>query len=203
MYLLFYGTEKSVRHIYIMGGELQMTPPEIIHGPNRPNAKDIPEIIDRVKTNIRLCSREYKLLLFYASCGDGFHPAKKKIQQDTGIDESDIKEVRNSLRRMSLIDYDCNQYYHFVFVNWSAILGYALLDKPLKVGGRGRKYFTPCDFRDCAGHPYHNIWEDYLKLLGKLTDFEVWGLFNEFPEDAFRHVAQIERNWDYRGARKD
>ena len=118
------------------------------------------------------------------------------------IDASDIKEVRKTLRHMSLVDYVCNQYYHFIFVNWVAIRGYALLDKPLKVGGRGRKYFIPCDFSQYERHPYHNLWEDYLKLLGKLTDFEVYGLFNEYPEDAFRHVAQIEHRHHYKGATK-
>ncbi len=169
------------------------SPPRIVHGENKPDFSEIPDIIDKVRINISLCSQEYRLLLFYASSGSGFRPAKKMIQKSTGIDKSNIKKVRNSLVQMNLIDYQCNQYYHFIFVNWTVIIGYALLDRPLKAGGKGRRHFVRCDFSQYNRHPYHDVWKDYINNLKQLTYYETVGILNENVDSAFRHMNRLEK----------
>lgn len=169
-------------------------PPEIIHGLGRPDLEDIPSFIEAVRANVGLCSQEYRLLLFYAMSGEGFHPAKATIKKETGIDTSDIKVVRRNLRHMNLIDFADNAYFHFVFVNWTVIRGLAILDQPLKVGGRSRKYFTPCDFSQYKRHPYHGMMDDFLIFLRRLTRQEVRHLLRGDAFHAFRHMEKLENS---------
>lgn len=133
--------------------------------------------------------------MYYSSNGidKPFYPAKKTIHNATGIDISDIKEVRNRLQKLSVIDYKCNQYEHYIFINWTVIRGYALLaitrersglTEPLEVGGNKRKYFVQESQIEYAKHPctdktqrandiISNLYSDnYLDYLANLTEYE-------------------------------
>lgn len=43
---------------------------------------------------------------------------------------------------MSLIDFVCTEYDHYIFIDWTVIRAYATLPEPLVVGGRERRNFT-------------------------------------------------------------
>ena len=116
-------------------------PPRIIHGSGRPDPADMDEVLVLCRRNARLCDREFRLLRYYAQQATGFQPAQLTIYNATGIGENHLHAVRQSLKRMCLIDYVNTQYDHFIFLNWTVIIGYALLSEPLNVGGRGRTNF--------------------------------------------------------------
>ena len=124
------------------------------------------------------------MLLYYADQAEGFTPAKLTIHNATGIPETRIKNVRNNLQDMNLIEYVFNDHFHYIFINWTVIRGYALLDKPLPVGGRARRNFVqqsmseyinnPQTHKDMnADHIISKLYaEDCIKWLASLTDQE-------------------------------
>ena len=124
------------------------------------------------------------MLLYYADQAEGFTPAKLTIHNATGIPETRIKNVRNNLQDMSLIEYVFNERYQYIFVNWTVIIGYYYLKEPLQVGGRARRNFVqqsmsgyinnPQAHKDMnADHFISKLYaEDCIKWLASLTDQE-------------------------------
>lgn len=124
------------------------------------------------------------MLLYYADQAEGFTPARLTIHNATGIPETRIKNVRNNLQDMNLIEYVFNDYFHYIFVNWTVIRGYALLDKPLPVGGRARRNFVQQSMNgyinNLQAHKYMNAdqiilklyTEDCMEWLANLTEQE-------------------------------
>ena len=133
--------------------------------------------------------------MYYSTCGKGFRPALKEIEKQTGIRSNKVSAIRTSLRRYNMIDYECSQAGHFIFLNWRGIREYASLEKPVKVGGRARNNLRVHDLSFCAGHPqkkqrrierplYHSMYcthaspgmskafQDFLSWAGGLTSSE-------------------------------
>ena len=103
-----------------------------------------------------------------ANQADSFTPAQKTVSKATGIDEADIKRIRRRLQKLSVIDYQNNRYEHFYFINWTVIIGYALLREPLKVGGNKRPYFVQQPQNEYTNHPLRDITGEYLRELARM-----------------------------------
>ena len=124
------------------------------------------------------------MLLYYAEQAEGFRPAQLTIHRATGIPETRIKNIRRNLEKMTLIEYVFNENYHYIFVNWTVICGYALLGEPLQVGGRGRRNFVQQSQSEYSFNPQErekykaeNILtrlyaEDNTEWLARLSDQE-------------------------------
>ena len=125
------------------------------------------------------------MLLYYASNGirKVFRPAKKTIHDATGIPESRIKDIRRKLKKLNLIDVETERD-SFIFVNWTAIKGFALLPEPLEVGGKAYSNFAQEQQQRHQRYPQLRIQEsadqivshlygdDCLTWLASLTDHE-------------------------------
>ncbi len=122
------------------------------------------------------------MLLHLANQAEGFTPAQKAISNATGIDEADIKRIRERLRKMTVIDYKYNMYEHFYFINWTVIRGYALLDQPLKVGGNKRPYFVQQPQGEYMNNPLQGIHDEYLQYLAHMNTYEIQQLLDELNE---------------------
>ena len=90
--------------------------------------------------------------------------------------------MRRSLQRLSVIEYKCNQYEHYIFINWTVIRGYALLamtrertgiTEPLEVGGNKRKYFVQESQNEYMNHPLREIWKEYPCYLAHMNRYEI------------------------------
>ena len=121
-------------------------PPEILHrrAEKRPyNDADIDAAIDLVTKNARLSRNDSNLLRYYAKCKEHSTPALALVRRETGIpDEKGWRRSRRKLEQLSLITYlNAGEGDHFIMVNWSVICGLALLEEPLKVGGKKHSNF--------------------------------------------------------------
>lgn len=120
------------------------------------------------------------MLLFYASNGmyKTFRPAKKAISNATGIPETRIKDIRKSLQRLSVIDYEYNEKYKYIFVNWTVIYAYADLPEPLKMGNtkngeEKRKYFIQQSQHEYERHPRND-----QRTISKQKQHWNWEVFD-------------------------
>lgn len=143
------------------------------------------------------------MLLYYANQANYFTPAKKTIHNATGIPESRIKDVRRKLQKCNLIDVETERD-HFIFINWTAIRGYALLPEPLEVGGRSYSHFVQEEQKRHRNYPRlplredadqiteHLYAEDCLEWLASLTE-------NEYIQARRRfRKATSDWNWNIR-----
>ena len=78
--------------------------------------------------NIRLSKRQTALLAYYADCGNGFSPALKEIEKQTGIPANKVWEVRSVLLQRQLIDIVGNALY----IKWVRIRALAMMPKLTK-----------------------------------------------------------------------
>lgn len=87
--------------------------------------------------NVRLNSRPLRLLLFLEGRSNGFRPAQKWIEKNTGIAKNKISEVRNELVQHGMIGYGDGK----ILFDWNRMRTYAALSEPLaKIG-----YHKPID----------------------------------------------------------
>ena len=125
----------------------EIPPPKIVHqhAEHRPwSHAEIDTAIDLVKRNAKLSRNDSNLLRFYAKCKSNSTPPLCTVLQQTGIpDEKGWRRSRRKLQRLSLITYRNNGIHdHYIRVMWVVICGLAMLEKPLKTGGRDHKYFS-------------------------------------------------------------
>jgi hypothetical protein len=120
------------------------------------------------------------LLLFYASNGIGkqFKATKKRTSAVTGIRENKIYYVRDNLRKLSVIDYECSENGHYIFVNWTVIYSYADLAEPLTVGGKARRNFVQ--------EPQHR----YINHPARIQDEETI-ISNLYSDNCFDYLANL------------
>ncbi|MBE5789848.1 MAG: hypothetical protein E7325_09400 [Clostridiales bacterium] len=190
---------------------MDYSPPRIYHGARKPTTlKEVIETVEAAGKNAKLTHSEKALLLFYARQKQGFTPAEKLTLKETGISERRLHNVRDSLQRMNIIDYGNTGEKHFLFVNWTVIWGLESLDKPLKVGGKDRKYFVPMDQKCFCGHPYFTNDERLKYVIGYIRDnppktwteygnttesWEIWRRYfraiGKFTEGEYLQLAEV------------
>lgn len=87
------------------------------------------EIAQAAAKNIRLSDRAMRLLVYYATAGEGFRPALKTIEQATGIPCNKISEIRKELIDHNAIIYSLAA--KVIWVHWMALKAFAMIE-PMK-----------------------------------------------------------------------
>ena len=168
-----------------------LTPPRIIHSEGKPSKQSISDVINAAARNAKLTKKQTALLSFYANRSNGFTPAEKLVIKETGISERRLREVRNNLQNMNLIDYECSSGYHFIFINWLVIRGLALLDHPLDIGGKNHGFFLPMNQQVIKKHPKY--FENERKK-SKVLKYSI-GKIDEKVSDEMKRWFQIIGQW--------
>lgn len=98
----------------------------IVHYPERP--ENYANVASKAAQIVHLGAKATRLLLFYASCANGFTPSRKLILDNTGILFENLSRTRTELIDKGLINYKSGQ---TLFVRWDRISIFAMLDEPI------------------------------------------------------------------------
>ena len=142
--------------------------------------------IQAASDKAKLTDKERALLFFYAKQKQGFTPAEKLVLKQTGISQRRLRNVRDSLRKMNVIDYGNTRYKHFVFVNWTVIRGLAFLDDTIISKRRSTKYFIPMEQKCFRGHPYFST--------GRKLKYDI-GYIRHKPTQAWIEYGNTAESW--------
>ena len=108
---------------------LSKRPPKIIHSMRRP--ENYRQLTHDAANNVHLRKQATALLECYACHTNGFRPAAKLIERETGIARQDISKVRKRLVTHGLIAYHDPP--GFIFIDWERIRVFASKMKPLQL----------------------------------------------------------------------
>lgn len=112
--------------------------PAIYHDEQRPDCFE--QMIQDCARNIHMRAHATCLLTYYANQANGFSPALALICRETGLSINRVQEVRGQLISYGLINYSKEE--KFIYIAWSRIRSYAMLEKPLRLT-RGKCFFLP------------------------------------------------------------
>ena len=101
-------------------------PPRIKYSSRPPYYR---QMIKDATKNIRLSARASKLLTYYCNQANGFSPALKLIERETGIAPNKASEIRQELVRKGVLWYDAGE--RVVFIDWERLRFLAMLEMPL------------------------------------------------------------------------
>ncbi len=173
-----------------------MNPPAIRHFGQRCSRKLLDELIHECATGVHLTSGAEKLLRYYASCGEGFRPAKKTVYAETGIHPSTLYRYKKELEDMAIIRE--GEYGRAICLDWDRIRLYSTLDpsmtsrgrknvtvspevrftKPQKMGSIGEKYRPRAEGRELTPAQEH-----FYKRLDEMTEDEWNSIQRDMGED--------------------
>ena len=98
----------------------------IKHSGKKCTPEEMEEMIGACADNMHLTSGGKRLLLFYATCKGGFHPAKKLVQKETGINPAHLYKYKKELEDLGIIYSSAEQ--RTIIVDWQRIRLYTTLD---------------------------------------------------------------------------
>lgn len=181
-------------------------PPSIKHI-NRPDISSAQriELADTAARNVRLSGRATKLLLYYCNQENGFAPALKLIERETGIAPNKVSEIRRELVRKGMITYRQQAHRGKIVIDWLHLSAFALMDRRIGKQESLRSYFCavtpalpPRTIRQLNAHiqptPLQRLQEppqtwrqpnaaqDIVKALESLTEAEYSEMVKAFPE---------------------
>ena len=181
-------------------------PPSIKHI-NRPNISSAQriELADTAARNVRLSGRATKLLLYYCNQENGFAPALKLIERETGIAPNKVSEIRRELVKKGMIAYRQQAHRSRIVIGWLHLSAFALMDRRIGKQESLRGYFCavtpallPRTIRQINAHiqptPLQRLQElpqtwrqsnapqSIVKALESLTEAEYSEMVKAFPE---------------------
>lgn len=183
-----------------------MTLPPIIYHIDRPDIfpEHRQELALTAANNVRLSARATKLLLYYCNQSNGFAPALKLIERETGIAQNKVSEIRQELVRKSLISYQQQSIRGRIVIDWLHLSAFALMDRRMGKQESLRGYFCavtpdlPLTIRQLNAHirptalqqlqeppqtwRQSNAPQDIVKALESLTEAEYSEMVKAFPE---------------------
>ena len=169
----------------------------IIH---RDKPENYEQMVFDCAKNVRLTKRATKLLVYYAGCKNGFKPAGKTIEDETGISAGNVRIVRSELFNHGLIGYG-EEFGNMLVVDWNRIRAFAMLKKPLVYQKKNSEnYFSPVQESGRAskekraskksllerGKKYkipgvEEKKDVFLQFFGNMTEQEYMELVTSFP----------------------
>lgn len=184
-----------------------MTLPPIIYHIDKPDISPVQrqELAIAAANNVRLSARATKLLLYYCNQANGFAPALKLIERDTGIAPNKVSEIRHDLVRKSLIAYQQQALRGKIVIDWLHLSAFALMDRRMSKQESLSGYFCavtpalppqtirqlnarirPTALQQLQEPPQSwkqsNVPQDIVKALESLTEAEYSEMVKAFPE---------------------
>ena len=102
-------------------------PPYITHIGGRPSQEAQSLIVNQALVNLRMPKAARALMIYYASCGMGFRPSLKLIDENTHIGVKHVSTVRQYLVHYGLIAYDGTA----IYIDWMRLKAFAMMDPKL------------------------------------------------------------------------
>lgn len=110
-------------------------------------------IVTQALANLRMPKAARKLMTYYASCGTGFRPSLKIIDDATHIGAKNVSTVRQYLVRWGLIAYDSDT----ILIDWFRLRAFAMMD-PKMMGYKKDWRIKPVNPAICSKTQVHNYY---------------------------------------------
>lgn len=128
-------------------------PPYVKHVGGRPDQEAQGLIIAQALANLRMPKAARKLMTFYASCGTGFRPSLKVIDDATYIGTKNVSTVRQYLVHWGFIAYDGDT----ILIDWHRLRAFAMMD-PKLMGNKKDWRIKPVNPAVCVKTQVHNYY---------------------------------------------
>lgn len=172
--------------------------PAIYHDEQRPDCFE--QMIQDCARNIHMRAHATCLLTYYANQADGFSPALALICRKTGLSINKIHELRQQLISYGLINYSKEE--KFIYISWSRIRAYAILEKPLRLT-RDKCVFIPFaekPKRFCRNRTIRSLGCIYaIKEPRQLTEEEeyFYDVLESMTESKYKQLAELTRQLEF------
>lgn len=128
-------------------------PPYITHIGGRPSQEAQSLIVNQALANLRMPKAARALMAYYASCGMGFRPSLKLIDENTHIGVKNVSTVRQYLVHYGLIAYDGAA----IYIDWMRLKAFAMMN-PKLIGKKKNWQITPLDPVKSTKSQVHNYY---------------------------------------------
>jgi hypothetical protein len=172
--------------------------PAIYHDEQRPDCFE--QMIQDCARNIHMRAHATCLLTYYANQADGFSPALALICRETGLSINKVHELRQQLISYGLINYSKEE--KFIYISWSRIRAYAILEKPLRLT-RDKCVFIPFTEkpkRFCRNRTIRSLGCIYaIKEPRQLTEEEeyFYDVLESMTESKYKQLAELIRQLEF------
>lgn len=172
--------------------------PAIYHDEQRPDCFE--QMIQDCARNIHMRAHAACLLTYYVNQADGFSPALALICRETGLSINKVHELRQQLISYGLINYSKEE--KFIYISWSRIRAYAMLEKPLRLT-RDKCVFIPFAKKPkcfCRNRTIRSLGCIYtIKEPRQLTEEEeyFYDVLESMTESKYKQLAELIRQLEF------
>lgn len=147
------------------------------------------QMVKDAAQHVRLSKKAARLLWLYADMKDGFRPALKYVENQTGIASNKVSDIRRELCNHGLIQYRITT----IYVLWEHIRLFAMMPALKKVEALRAENFEAKRFRKeenlanrfgairpakVFGEPF----DRFCLMINEMTESEYFALLRAFPE---------------------
>lgn len=125
----------------------------IKHIGGRPSQEAQGLIVDQALSNFRMPKAARKLMMYYASCGTGFRPSLKTIDDVTHVGVKHISTIRQYLVTHGFIAYSDET----IYIDWLRLKAFASMD-PKLMGNKKNWRVSPVNPAIISKSGVHNYY---------------------------------------------